>query len=222
MKNYTNKRHGDYHVTTKTGENNDQGYRIWNAYCVYCSKRITLTTQQISMNRHLRCGCWENDKNTTEGIALMDTFGKLTVSNTSKDGFVCTCECGETVTCTAYDLLYHMRSCGCAIVKDGSYIDGDGYRYIRKPGHPRASQHGYVREHIVVMEDKLGRSLREGEVVHHINGIKDDNRPENLWVFDNNTLHMRFHHLLKNQNKELLTEFPVIMKEEYPDVMEVL
>lgn len=60
----------------------------------------------------------------------------------------------------------------------------DGYVTVRLPDHQNANAAGFVFEHIVVMVAKIGRPLRKGETVHHMNGIRDDNRPENLelWV----------------------------------------
>jgi hypothetical protein len=51
---------------------------------------------------------------------------------------------------------------------------------IRDPGHPRATGSACVFGHILVMEEILGRYLLPGESVHHRNGVKDGNRPENL------------------------------------------
>lgn len=61
---------------------------------------------------------------------------------------------------------------------------GDGYMAIWEPDHPNAMKQGYVQMHVKVMSDYLGRPLRKGENVHHKNGVRDDNRPENLelWV----------------------------------------
>ena len=58
--------------------------------------------------------------------------------------------------------------------------NGNGYTLIYKPDHPRAIQGRYVFEHAIVIEQRLGRYLLPTETVHHKNGVRDDNRPENL------------------------------------------
>ena len=51
---------------------------------------------------------------------------------------------------------------------------------LYRPDHPNAKSDGRVAEHTVVMAEKIGRPLRPGENVHHKNGHRADNRPENL------------------------------------------
>ena len=50
-------------------------------------------------------------------------------------------------------------------------------------------------EHRVVAERMLGRKLKPGEVVHHIDGNRQNNTPENLMVFKNTSEHLKYHHL---------------------------
>lgn len=57
-----------------------------------------------------------------------------------------------------------------------------GYIICYRPDHPYASKHGLVMEHRLVVEEMLGHYLSPEYDVHHINGVKDDNRPENLQV----------------------------------------
>lgn len=64
--------------------------------------------------------------------------------------------------------------------KGFGYLDKNGYKMHVMPDHPNALGNGRVFEHTIVMSEFLGRPLYKHENVHHKNGIRDDNRIENL------------------------------------------
>ena len=81
--------------------------------------------------------------------------------------------------------------------KGGRTYDKNSYVLILRPNHPRADKRsGYVYEHILALEEKLGRALLPEEESHHINGVKDDNRQENLYAFPSKAQHVAYHHRL--------------------------
>ncbi len=77
---------------------------------------------------------------------------------------------------------------------NGGSRTSEGYLSVKAPNHLRADMWGYVRRSLLVAEETLGRSLRLDEIVHHINGDKKDDRPDNLAVMtqsEHATLHGR-------------------------------
>ena len=75
----------------------------------------------------------------------------------------------------------------------GRIKNSQGYILIYSPDHPNRDKNNNVRESRLIVEAQIGRYLDPNWVVHHINGIVDDNRIENLMCFINNSAHKRFH-----------------------------
>lgn len=112
-----------------------------------------------------------------------------------------TCDQQISRLCRANNIPVHRRGPrpgpGNSGWKGGRKIDPDGYVLVWVENHPharrpskRVGQSGYVLEHRLVMEAHLGRYLRPDEVVHHRNGVNDDNRIENLEVYASNAEHL--------------------------------
>jgi hypothetical protein len=85
----------------------------------------------------------------------------------------------------------------------GGIINVGGYMYILKPDHPYSDKNGYVKRARLVMEQYLCRYLKQGEIPHHKNEIKHDDRIENLRLFPTVGKHISFHN--KERNKCMKT-----------------
>jgi hypothetical protein len=87
--------------------------------------------------------------------------------------------------------------------KGGKYSE-NGYILIYSPNHPFVNSHGYVLEHRLVMEAHLGRYLKPTEHVHHIDWDRSNNSIENLYLFNTQGEHQKYHWFLRRIVKEEL------------------
>lgn len=100
---------------------------------------------------------------------------------TGRQGQFCSRSCGTKA------LGGHKNKVGLeSHLWKGGKRESKGYIEVYQPNHPslKGTKRMYVREHRLVMENKIGRYLEKWEEVHHLNSVRNDNRPENLelWV----------------------------------------
>jgi hypothetical protein len=82
--------------------------------------------------------------------------------------------------------------------RGGRTVD-HGYVFVKNRSHPHCNKGGYVREHILVAEEVLGRVLPDSAVVHHVNDARADNRKANLVICQDD----RYHRLIHNRRRAL-------------------
>ena len=82
--------------------------------------------------------------------------------------------------------------------KGGRYKNDKGYIMINLPKHPKAKYNRpYISEHVLITEAFIGRFLRKGEVIHHIDFNPSNNKINNLMVFPNHKEHQSFHNKVR-------------------------
>ena len=98
------------------------------------------------------------------------------------------------------EIMFQHRSQGRVWIHK-SRKNKKGYVLIYNPKHHRADSNGRVFEHIVVWENYYKKEIPDGYVIHHINGIKDDNRIENLKLMRSGE-HTAFHNKTRRKKYE--------------------
>lgn len=93
--------------------------------------------------------------------------------------------------------------------KGGRNETKDGYIEVYSPSHPNRYRRKYMLEHRLVMEKHIGRYLCSWETVHHKNGIKDDNRIENLKLLPGNEHNTRVQEVYQENQflKKIVSDF---------------
>lgn len=133
-------------------------------------------------------------------------------------GFTCSRECSSKIrgikTKGSGNHQYGLKGSLNASFKTGRRISNYGYVLIYNPEHERANCNGYVFEHILVMEEKIGRKLKfisklhkDNEVVHHIDFNKKNNDITNLQLMtrgEHSTLHNKINKMPRGSNGRIL------------------
>jgi hypothetical protein len=168
--------------------------RIQKRVCKYCKEEKEQRWRKGQMYCNAKCaGLAERGKNNPywKGGNITYTCAECGLKFDAPRSRSKTKEQFCTQKCAKIKMGKNRRLMNHPLWNGGRVKTPSGYIKIHAEKHPKSDINGLIFEHRVVMEKHIGRYLKPEEVVHHINGIKDDNRIENLELFSDNNQHLR-------------------------------
>lgn len=183
---------------SRAGKNNPaykHGKSMIPNYCIICNKQIGWRS-----TRCMSCAAKERVKDPTKhpnyrhGKLIDNKYCPICKKKMSR----------EATTCRPCAIKIQFSNPLTVPSWNGGRRKNNGYIliYIKDKKQQELENKKYIFEHRLKMEQFLNRKLNKEEIVHHINGIRTDNRIENLMLFSSNSEHRKFHgFLLKFLNK---------------------
>lgn len=145
------------------------------------------------------CGCGKKvNVDLADGRQKHFAYGHRKADSKRKGQILVPCACGCGTLIPAVDNRGRPRRYVRYHQKPGRHIDRYttrfGYVMIYVgAGHPCESSKGWAYEHRVIASRKIGRTLRKEERIHHIDGNKANNDPDNLEVYPSHAHHQVEH-----------------------------
>lgn len=154
--------------------------------CDYCGKEFNRRPSAIKVKNYCSPKCYHAEKQTEvecekcgrQFVRLKsDIKGRIFCSPQCARGFIS--QIGSETMRRINPTNEHREK-----LRNAHLGKGEGKTYTKTYGR---------HTHRIVAEQMLGRPLKPGEVVHHIDGNKRNNNPENLMVFASQALHAKWH-----------------------------